>query len=79
MDSISSDFKTGDWIILKDEYTWRSDYAIEILKVDEKEQLNTYNTYVSSRGLKNYVNPNFYRLATEFEIKKEKIRRTFRT
>jgi hypothetical protein len=68
------DFKVGDWIILMDDYPWKPNFPIEISKRTEK---NGYLTLVSGRGKDIIINANFFRLATEAEIKKEKIRNIF--
>jgi hypothetical protein len=73
-DNKKMDFKVGDWITLIDDYPWEPNYPVEILELTGK---NSYHTLVSSRGIDIIINTNFFRLATEAEIKKEKIRNIF--
>lgn len=73
-DNKKMDFKVGDWIIMKDVYPWEPDFPVEILELTGG---NSYRTLVSSRGADSIINTNFFRMATETEIKKEKIRNIF--
>jgi hypothetical protein len=76
MEFTNLEFKVGDWIILKNEHIWNDAYPIEILKFD-KNHSEEYYMYVSNRGIGSFVAPNYFRFATESEIKIEKIKRTF--
>ena len=71
---LKMNFKVGDWIILEGGNLLGTDYPVEILKIEGE---NSYNTFIAGRGIEIYINPEFFRLATEVEIKKEKIRSIF--
>ena len=71
-------FKVGDWVIFKHEHTWNFAYPIEILKLGKNHFDEDY-MYVSYRAIETFAEPDYFRLATESEIKIEKIKRAFFT
>jgi hypothetical protein len=73
LNEIISPFKMGDWVTYKDEY-------IELLKMqDVYKAIRKPSVQITNKLFLSYVKPRYarYRLATENEIKKAKIKTIF--
>jgi hypothetical protein len=74
-----NDWEIGDWIIPKNGYKKGEQIPIKIVNFRERktDKRIVIEVIASEKGMEVIVSIEFFRLATEFEIKKELIRRAF--
>ena len=83
----SQPFKVGDWVILKNEYIEITNkrypptirYARRVISVEQTFYLNHISDIrISNTRRPLYTHSKYYRLATDLEIKKEKLKTIFK-
>jgi hypothetical protein len=71
-------FKVGDWIIKKEEYRINSKEKTNVIKIIKiLEYRRRSLIYLSNKTKSYYISLEMYRLATEKEIKEQKIKKIF--
>jgi hypothetical protein len=74
-----SNWKIGDWIILENWYKKRDRIPLKIVDISERktDKSIVIDVIALERGQRVSVSTEFFRIATELEIKKELVRNTF--